>query len=352
MGDAFNIVRDFELQSATLASVLGTTREGIVALDQDALRLGATTQFTATQVGELQEAFARLGFTQDQILASTGATLQGAAALQSDLGETAELVGATLNQFQLDASESQRVVDVLSRSTQISALNFERLSTALPIVGTTASAVGVSLETVTSQLGVLSSRGIDASTASTGLRNLFIELSNQGISYQQALDQIAGSTDRLGTASQLFGTRGATIGLVLSETTDTVAEYNAELLNAEGTARVASETLLNTLNGSLQLLNSAWEGYILNISNSADASESLTGTIRFLADNLDTIISAAGGAISIFAAYRIGLLASSAANVTFAGSLNTLRTALAANPIGLALVAISFSNPYNVFVTA
>ena len=245
-GNAFDIVRDFELQSATLASVLGTTREGIVALDEDALRLGATTQFTATEVGNLQEQLARLGTNQANILSSTEGILQLATALQSDLGESAELVGATLNQFQLDADETQRVVDVLARSTQISALNFMQLSTALPIVGTTAAAVGLSLEDVTSQLAVLSSRGVDASTSSTGLRNLFIELSKQGISYEDALSQIANSTDRLGTASQLFGTRGATIGLILSETTDQVDEFNTALLNADGTARVASETLLNT----------------------------------------------------------------------------------------------------------
>ena len=87
------------------------------------------------------------------------------------------------------------------------------------------------------------------------------------------------------------------------------------------------------MDGSLKLLNSAWEGYILNLSNAANGSESLTNVITFLADNLDIIISVAGTAAAAFGAYRIGILASTLATRSFS-------VALAANPLGLALTGI------------
>lgn len=298
------IVRDFEKQSATLAGVLGKTREEIKGLDEDAKRLGATTEFTATQVGSLQEAYARLGFSQQQILDTTEATLRGATAFQSELGETAELVGSTLNQFGLDASESAKVVDVLARSTQISALNFKQLQTSLPIVGKTAQVAGLSLERTAGLLGVLANNGIDASTASTGLRNVFLDLAKKGISYDDALSQINNSQDKLALATELFGKRGATVAITLAQNIESADKFNDSLLNAGGTAEQLAKTQLNTLDGALKLLNSAWEGYILQLNDATNGGNTLTKGIRFLSENLETILDTVGKAALAFTTYK------------------------------------------------
>ena len=45
MSDGLNTVKEFEQGAANLASVLGTTSDGITALTNDAKRLGAATSF-------------------------------------------------------------------------------------------------------------------------------------------------------------------------------------------------------------------------------------------------------------------------------------------------------------------
>ena len=83
-----------------------------VKLTETAEELGRTTFFTATQVAELQLAFSKLGFNTQEILDAQGATLALATATGTDLERAAQVAGASVRGFGLDASETQRVVDV------------------------------------------------------------------------------------------------------------------------------------------------------------------------------------------------------------------------------------------------
>lgn len=67
-----------------LLPVLKKTSEGFRRLEQSALSLGSTTQYTAKQVAELQLEFGRLGFSTTEILQSTKATVDLATATGED----------------------------------------------------------------------------------------------------------------------------------------------------------------------------------------------------------------------------------------------------------------------------
>lgn len=243
---AIGIFKDFEEANSKLAAVTRASSDEMKFLKDQAKDLGGQTAFTATQVTELQTVFGKLGFPTGEILQMTEATLAGAAALGSDLAEQAALTGAVLKQFGLDADEAGRVNDVLAESAASSALDFSKLSTALPIVGATANAVGVDLERTTALLGTLSDRGVDASTSGTALRNVFLELSKNGLTFNQAMAQVNGSSDRAAKAMELFGKRGATVGLILSETGASVDSLEESLVNADGAAKAMADTMLET----------------------------------------------------------------------------------------------------------
>lgn len=280
---AFTISKEYEKQNAVLASVLGKTLDQTTKLQEESKRLGATTAFSATQVVELQTELARLGKSENEIIDMTEGIIDATIALGSETGETAALVGATLNAFQLEASESSRVADILTLATQRSALSFEKLNTALPIVSGAAKAAGVSLEETVAMLGQVADRGIDASTAATSLRNIFISLSNSGMTLEEALSEINKSQDKLTKANELFGQRAAVTALALAETTDKTKDLTSALESAGGTAKDVADTQLNTLDGQLKLLNSAWEGLILNINNSETALGKFSiGFVKFL----------------------------------------------------------------------
>jgi len=307
--DSVTIVRDFEKQNAVLAGVLGVTREETKLLTEQQQKLGETTEFTASEVGNLQEQYARLGFTQNEILGVTEGTLRGATALQAELGATAELVGSQLRAFDLDVSETDRVVDSLTASTQKSALNFERLKVSLAIVSPVAKNANVSLEQTLGLLGTVVDRGVDASTAGTSLRNVFLELSKQGLSLEEALNKINESTDKNGTAFELFGKRGATVGVILAENQKQSNKLAIALERSGGSAKKLAEEQLNTLDGSLKLLKSAWEGYILRLNDATNGGNTLTKVIRFLSKNLEAILGTVGKAILAFTSYKVTVLA-------------------------------------------
>lgn len=267
IGGAIKTAIEYGKANSQLEAILKATNEEMEDLGKQSKELGSTTAFTATQVTELQIEFAKLGFPTEDIINMTKATLDGAAALGSGLGEQAALTGALLKQFGLDSTEAARVNDVLAASASQSALDFSKLSTALPIVGATAETAGVSLERTTALLGTLSNRGLDASTSGTALRNVFLELSKQGLTFEQAMAKINSSTDKNATAMELFGKRGATVGVILSGTGSSVDELTESLEDSEGAARLMAQTMLDNVAGDITIAQSAWEGFILSLED-------------------------------------------------------------------------------------
>ena len=297
--NAGKLVLDFQKANAELAGVLNKTRSEISALTKDAERLGATTAKTASEVTALQTAYARLGFTQEEILNLTGDTINGSIALNAELDQTAELTGAVVRSFdEFSSTDAGKILDIMTASTQKTALNFTKLETAIPIVAGAASAAKVPFTTMIAQLGQAADRGIDASTAATSLRNIYLELSKKGLTLDEALKQINTSQDKLSTANELFGKRAAVTALALANTTDKTKELDSALQDSGGTAKKVADEQLNTLKGSIDLLNSAWQGFILSIENGDGIiSKFVNGTLKTFADaltelaNLDLIFT-------------------------------------------------------------
>lgn len=277
--NAFNTFKEFSKEQSRLAAILGTTTKGVSGLTNQAKQLGSVTAFTASEITSLQIELAKLGFTQKQIEDSTKGIQALAAATGVDLAEAAKLTGATLKIFNLKASESAKVADTLALSTSKSALDMSKLSTALPIVGKTANLAGVSLNRTVALLGKLSDNGLDASRSATGLRNIFLELSKKGITWEQAMKKINNATDKNKTSMELFGKRSAAVGVILAESKTSVDDLTEALNDGAGAAQDMADVMLDNLSGDITLAQSAWEGFILSV---ADGSGEISKNIRSL----------------------------------------------------------------------
>ncbi len=307
--DATRVIRDFEKQNATLSAILQVEKEDMKGLTDEAIRLGATTVKTAGEVTALQIAYARLGFSQAEIIDQTEATIQGSISLNSELENTANLVGAIVNTFDdLATSDAPQIIDILSLATAKSALNFEKLETALPIVSGAANAANIPFTKLVALLGKLADSGIDASSSSTALRNIFIESAAQGLSYEEILDKIKNSTDKLTASNDEFGKRAAVSATVLSDNIEKTNELDEALNKAAGTAERMANKELDTLDGSLKLLRSAWEGYVLGVNESGGASEKLKNIVKLLADNLEKILDTTVKTVKAFVIYKAIML--------------------------------------------
>tara|TARA_R100000664_G_C2758654_1_gene147749 strand:+ start:3794 stop:5842 length:2049 start_codon:yes stop_codon:yes gene_type:complete len=280
-------IKDFEKANSNLQAVLGDkgTEGAMNALSETAKKLGSITAFTASEVSSLQTEFAKLGFSVGEIQNATKATLDLAAAAGTDLANAATITGSTIRAFNLDASEATRVTDVMAKSFSISSLDIEKFSTAMGNVAPVAASAGVSVERTTAMLGTITDAGVDASTAGTALRNIFLELSKSGMSFEDAMNMIATATDKNKVAMELFGKRGAVVATVLADNTSKIDEMTLSLEDASGAANEMAETQLDNLAGSITKLGSAWEGFILSISDSP-------GILKKAIDGMSTLLGA------------------------------------------------------------
>ena len=313
IGDMVNINKQFEQSSSNLAAVLGTSRDQITALTNQAKQLGATTQYTATQILELQANLARLGFNQNEILNSTRSVQAMATAMGADLGEAANLAGSALRGFGLNATEMERVASVLSVGTTKSALSFEKLATALPIVQTAAAKTGFTIEDTVAMLGKLTDNGINAASAATQLRKILNDSTTAGTKLANALggpvksfDELVVALDKAGKAGQnhadsvaLVNSKNATALDILRDMaqqrevdvngvkkqTSALQDLRDSITDCSDGMKSMQDEQLNTLQGSITILNSAWEGLMLTFGES-------NGVIKSVVDSLTDLLTA------------------------------------------------------------
>ena len=294
--DAGKKVIAFEQVMAKVKALTGATGAEFQTLSKDAKRLGASTRFTATEVGQLQLEFSKLGFSTKEILKATEATLQLATATGEDLAQAATVAGATVRAFGLETKDTQRVVDVMAQSFTTSALNLEKFETAMASVAPVARAANASLERTTAILQVVVNRGVDASSAGTALRNIFLELAKQGLTWNEAMGQIRDSTNQNATALDLFGKRGATVATIIAGATDEINDFEKGNINAAGSAKKMADIVDDTTEGALKRLVSAYDGLILKLSAKGGVNdsfkefiESLTGSITTFDNSIDRV---------------------------------------------------------------
>lgn len=268
MAKAAKAGADFGKGVSTLRAVTGKTADELERVTNQAKELGSTTAFTAKQVLGLQTELAKLGFSLQDIENSTPAILDLAASLEIGLSEAAAFAGSTVRAFGLETEDTQRLVDVFAKSTSTTALDFDKLRESLKLVAPTASAVGVSVERTTALLGGLANTGLAGSMAGTGLSKTFIELSKKGLTLEEAMDQVNGSSNKLNTAIELVGINGGRALLNLAKVgNEELDRLTEKFEGAEGAAGEMAEVRLDNLEGDMTKLGSAWEGLLLGFED-------------------------------------------------------------------------------------
>jgi len=276
--DAINTVKDFEQGIANLAAVTGQSIKEVEGLKKEALKLGGATAYTANEVTQLQTELAKLGFRERDIINLTKPILNLAQATGTDLANAAALAGSVVQSFGLEAKDTVSIVDIMTKSFSASALDIRKFEVGIRQVAPVAKQANVQLSEVTAMLGVLANNGVRAETAGVGLRNILLEAAKRGKPFEELLREINESTDKAAVAMELFGKENAAVGVILAESTTKVAELNSELIKSQGTAQEMADKQLDTLTGSITLLTSAWDGFILSLEDGDKAISKFTKT--------------------------------------------------------------------------
>jgi hypothetical protein len=288
--DAFKVTKEFDKATADLAATMGKNRKEITALTNSAKQFGATTIFTAKQVTELQKELAKLGFSEREILASTEGILSLASAVDTDLANAAEVGGSTLRAFNLDASEMGRVVDVMAKGFTSSALDISNFRESIKYVAPIAAASNITIEQTTALLGALADNGIKGSQAGTSLRRIMTDIVRTGKPFNEGLREIVKNGISVKDAFDEVGRTAQTSLVVLGNNIEKIDALTVSLDNAGGAAKRMADEQLDSLNGKILLLTSAWDGFILSLNDGdgklgkffVNALESLTDFVTGL----------------------------------------------------------------------
>lgn len=268
----------FEKALANLGAVAGATSEEVEKLGKNALSVAGATKFTATEIVSLQTELSKLGFTADDVVASTEAIAFTAQALGSNLGQTAEQIGKVINQFDLVIEQAGFVGDVLVTSINNSALSFDSFGTAIQYVGPIARNLGLSLEQTAGAMAVLADNGFTASRVGTGLRGIFTEIGKTSANVESSLKSLADQNISLSEAVDLVGKRNAAQLITLLKNIDAIEKGNDKYYQ-QGRALESAAKNVDNFAGQMGLLNSAFVEFQISIGDSIAKSNILLGVL-------------------------------------------------------------------------
>lgn len=298
-----NTIKEFEQANANLASILMTSSRETYVLQEQALLLGRTTEYTASQVTLAQTELAKLGFGTQTILNMTPALLGFATSLGASLPSAAQVAGQTLRAFNLSSYDTEKVLTMMTSAANKSAMDFAFLERSVAIVGASASVAKVPLKDTLALLGVLSNSGLDASRAATALRNIFLYLADDtkklgkavkgtemnAESISKAFAQLRKDGVDLADMFQLTDKRAVNALAVLIQNSEQVIELRNNISDLTGTLDILRNTRLDTLTGDITLMKSAWDAFWLSFRENTPI---IRDTIKWITEQLTKLAAA------------------------------------------------------------
>jgi TP901 family phage tail tape measure protein len=389
----------FEQAITNVGAVGLKTRAEIKPLEDLALKLGKTTEFTATQAANAMEVLARAGFNATQIMQATPAVLSAASASGLEIAEVAGHVSDALKGMGLAMNQSGRVADVLALASARTNSTIGTLGESIANVASTARDFNIPFEEVVASVAGLQDIGLQASVAGSAFNTMLTKMSapsesikkqmrRLGISFKDAkgnmkplgevLNQlniaskkVGGNFDKVAFLADLVGLRGQKAASNLARLFETgkLQELTKELNNARGSAEKMAKIRLDTTEGSFKLLGSAIDGVqqalfglrsgqikeaIDNITafisdNQAEIVERINAGVGKLVDNINNLAIAITGLVALKALTMITSAAENAMRV-----FKTL-SGVVVSVIGVIVTAIkyaSMASPWRLLLVA
>ena len=327
LADTVNTYKGFESMMSQVKAISGATGKEFDDLTAKAQEMGATTKFTATESAEAMNYMAMAGWKPQQMMNGISGIMNLAAASGEDLGTTSDIVTDALTAFGLKAEDAGHFSDVLAQASASSNTNVGMLGESFKYVAPVAGAMNYSVEDTSLALGLMANSSIKGSMSGTALKTSLANMAaptdkmaaameKYGISLTDSsgnmktlkgvMDNLRSSlgglseTEQTAAASTIFG-KEAMSGMlaIINASEDDYNNLSNAIGNADGAAQDMADTMLDNLEGSMTLMQSAVEGvqnsfgqrltpYIRGFVDSiTDAMPAVTTALNNLMDTVD-----------------------------------------------------------------
>ena len=278
----------FEAAMSKVEALSGASGTQLDALSLKARELGASTQYSATEVAEAMANMALAGWDTQQMLSGIDGVLQLAASSQMDLAAASDAVAGYLAAFNMKASESGKLADIMATAQAKSKTTAQQLAEAYSTSATNMTQYGQECTTTTAALEAMASVNDTGSAAGTKLSAVMaqivqkmkdgkIAIGDTSVSVKDSqgnfrdlvdiIEDVEHATDgmsetqRAAALSSTFNrTSLSAMNELLAVGSDKIRSYKQELENSSGAAQDMASTMTDNLKGAVTEFQSAAEG--------------------------------------------------------------------------------------------
>lgn len=321
----FGIITEFEKATASLSAITGATGDDLTDLKGKIIDLATEMKVSVIETTKL---FEIVGSQMPQLLKdSAGLKLvsESAIILSKASGDTLEnstlAMASVMNQFSLAATESTRVMNILAAGSLVGSAGISDISEAMKNFGSVAAGANITVEESVALIEVLGKFGVVGAESGTKLRGSILKLQQASFGYasgqfevNDALKEAKIHMDSLGTAMEkdaflqkTFGAENISTGRILLSNIGLFEEYTK---GVTGTSVATDQAAINsnTMTVVVKELKAAWENLVVKWSEGTDVLGFLKGLLRFIADNLETIVSWVLKGVIAWGSYRVALM--------------------------------------------
>lgn len=288
----------FESAMSRVQGISGATGDELEKLTDQAMELGASTAFSASEAAAGMENLASAGFTVEEIMNAMPGLLDLAASSGADLATASEIAASAIRGFGLDASDAAHVADVFAEAAARTNAQTEDMGEAMKYIAPVAKAMGQSLEETAAAVGILSDAGIKGSQAGTALRGAFSRLTKPTKEMQKTMKRLGLSFyDAQGNMLSLNG--------ILSELEDgmeglTQKQRNQALVTLFGQEALSGmlallergpEELVALTESFEQVDGAAKDMADIMLNNTSGALEEMGGAVETLAIRIQQVLA-------------------------------------------------------------
>lgn len=366
-------------------------------LRKTARATGADTQFTAAQMGQGLDFFARAGFKSAEAMAVLRSQVDLSTATGEEFARVADISSDLLGAMGMNSDDSATKIANLKNMNNLLAVavnsanvTMEDLFETLKIAGPIATAAGESQETLIAMTAALGSAGIKGSMGATALKNAYIRLLDTtpevdkalakiGLSTESFVDKsgkmktmvdimklLGKSTEKLGQAEQLkffsmvFGKQAVAGATNLSKSLGEVDKIMTAMQDKNAMKKIADQ-MRTSLGPRIDILKSGLMELAFKVFTAFESrGKSALGTITTavqdfnpqpIIDGLEKTISIVSDVIDFFKKTKEALSPFSGAIMTLVGAFYAYNTAIKIVAAGQAILnAVMLANPIGLIV--
>lgn len=315
---AVNAGMEFEAQMSRVQAISGATGEEFTQLNEQALQLGSDTAFSASEAAQGMENLASAGFNTTQIMSAMPGMLNLAASGGVDIATSSDIAASALNGFGLEAGQAGHVADVLASAASATNAGVTDMGAALKYAAPSANALGLSLEEVSSAIGIMSNAGIKGEQAGTTLRGALTKLASPSSEAAKTMAQLGinsfdsqgkmlplsqvignlqagmkGLTDeqKQNAIATIFGQESMSGMLTLIQAGPTeLDKLTASFKSSDGAAAAMASTMQNNTKGAVEQMKGSLETAGIKISQAlAPSIKGIADAVGNLADKFSNL---------------------------------------------------------------